>query len=129
MVRRSHRLADVDVFKTRKRDEVTRLRVLDFQTVQTKETEDPRSSEVFDLAVIFTQPLLLAYSSFSSEYTYDSDTSDVVVVVKQCDLELQRFRAVIDRCRHIFQNHVIDGLHIFFLLLRLRLKTCRTVDG
>src|SRR5690625_1842430 len=127
MVDRSDGFPDVDILHAADCNQIPCFGTLDFQPVQAKETEQLGHSEVFDGAVLFHEGYVLSDFDLAAEYAPDTDTANIIVVIKQCNLELQRLIAVIDRRRYVLDDHIIYGLHV--LILSFCIEACRTVHS
>src|SRR5699024_6871184 len=90
MVDRSDGFPDVDILHAADCNQIPCFGTLDFQPVQAKETEQLGHSEVFDGAVLFHEGYVLSDFDLAAEYAPDTDTANIIVVIKQCNLELQR---------------------------------------
>ncbi|MNJ44171.1 hypothetical protein D3C77_392100 [compost metagenome] len=117
MVRICNRLADVDIFNSGDRYDITRAGLGDFCPIQALEAEQLLNPSGFLAAFPRHHGDWLTLADYPAIHPANGDTPQIFIIIHQRNQDLQRLFHVLGRSWDMLHDRVIKSLHIAVLLL------------
>ena len=114
------RLADFDIFQTRNHHDISRLRAIDFDPLQTLPRVEMRDLAHAGGAVEVAQRVLAAVLHRARDHATDREAANVVIVIEVVGLELQRRFRIDFGAGQMTDDGLEQRLEIFAALAELR---------